>query len=243
MLRSEIDYTIKSTIDYYKGEIFKLNSENGKLREDLDALEQYGRRELMRINGIPDGGQQETTANTTKLVTDLVKSIDPNLNESDIIRSHRIGNPVRVGEHGRALPPRQIIVRLKDSNVKCRKNLKDKPEYHSVNINEDLTKIRNGIAYRARQLKKLKLVTDTWTIDGKCFVKVRDRVVLVNNVTALNNKLASEIGRDAVKVINDINTKSSEHNIPRSSQGPTRVKEHPQSYASAATPNHAKSHY
>jgi hypothetical protein len=52
------------------------------------------RRELMRINGIPDGGQQETTANTTKLVTDLIKSIDPDLNESDIIRSHRIGNPV-----------------------------------------------------------------------------------------------------------------------------------------------------
>jgi hypothetical protein len=48
----------------------------------------------------------------------------------------------------------------------------------------------------------------------------RDRVVLVNNVTALN-KLASEIGRDAVKVINDINTNSSEHNITRSSQGPT----------------------
>jgi hypothetical protein len=39
----------------------------------------------------------------------------------------------------------------------------------------------------------------------------------------LENKLASEIGRDAVKVINDINTKSSEHNRPRSSQGPTRV--------------------
>jgi hypothetical protein len=49
---------------FYKGEIFRLNSENEKLREDLDALEQYGRRELMRINGIPDGGQQETTANT-----------------------------------------------------------------------------------------------------------------------------------------------------------------------------------
>jgi hypothetical protein len=31
-------------------------------------------------------------------------------------------------------------------------------------------------------------------------VKVRDRVVLVNNVTALN-KLASEIGRDAIKVV------------------------------------------
>ena len=154
MLRSEIDYKIKSTIDHYKDEIFRLNSENEKLREDLVALEQYDRRELMHINGIPDGCQEETTANTIKLVTYLVKSIDPVLNESDIIRSHIIGNPVRVGEHGRALPPRQIIVRLKDSNVKkrilkCRKNLKDKPEYQSVNINEDLTKIRNGIAYRA----------------------------------------------------------------------------------------------
>jgi hypothetical protein len=50
-------FTIKSTIDHYKGEIFRLNSENEKLREDPDALEQYGRRELMRINGIPDGGK------------------------------------------------------------------------------------------------------------------------------------------------------------------------------------------
>jgi len=38
-----------------------------------------------------------------------------------------------------------------------RKNLKDKPQYKSVNINEDLTKIRNGIAYRARQLEKTQI--------------------------------------------------------------------------------------
>ena len=118
MLRIEIDYTITSTIDHHKGEIFRLNSENEKLLEDLDALEQYGTRELMRINRIPDGSHEETTANTTKLVTDLVKFIDADLVESDIIRSHRIGNPVRVGEHGGAFPPRQIIVRLKNFNVK-----------------------------------------------------------------------------------------------------------------------------
>jgi len=46
-------------------------------------------------------------------------------------------------------------------------------------------------------LKKHKLVTDTWTVDGKSFVNDRDPVVVANNVTALN-KLASEIGRDAV---------------------------------------------
>ena len=137
MLRSEIDYTIKSTIDHYKSEIFRHNSENEKLCEDLDALEQYSRRELMHIHGILDGGHEETMVNTTKLVTDLVKSIDPHLVESDIVRSHRIGNLVRVGEHGCALPPRQIIVSLKDCNIKkcilkCRRNLKDKPQYKSV---------------------------------------------------------------------------------------------------------------
>lgn len=49
----------------------------------------------------------------------------------------------------------------------------------SVNINEDLAKIQNGIAYSTRQLKKHKLLTDTWTVDGKSFVKDRDRVVVV----------------------------------------------------------------
>jgi hypothetical protein len=47
---------VLGTIYHYEGEIFRLNSENEKLREDLDALAQYGRRELMRISGIPDGG-------------------------------------------------------------------------------------------------------------------------------------------------------------------------------------------
>jgi hypothetical protein len=54
LITIEIDYIIKRTIDHYKGEKFRLNSENEKLREDLDALEQYDRRELMCINGIID---------------------------------------------------------------------------------------------------------------------------------------------------------------------------------------------
>ncbi|CAC5395321.1 unnamed protein product [Mytilus coruscus] len=94
MLHSEIDYTIKATIDQYKQEINKLTNENQKLRDDLDSLEQYGRRDLMRINGIPDGGNMdvvmringipdggnmETSEKTTELVTTLIKSIDREL--------------------------------------------------------------------------------------------------------------------------------------------------------------------
>jgi uncharacterized membrane protein len=35
-------------------EIDKLKYENRKLREDLDSVEQYGRRSLIRISGIPE---------------------------------------------------------------------------------------------------------------------------------------------------------------------------------------------
>jgi hypothetical protein len=53
---------------------------------------------------------------------------------------------------------RQIIVRVKDPLIKrrilkCTKLLKES-EYTHVRVNEDLTKRRNAIAYKARQLKK-----------------------------------------------------------------------------------------
>lgn len=38
-------------------------------------------------------------------------------------------------------------------------------------MNEDLTKRRNAIAYKARQLKKVSFVANTWTMDGKIFIK------------------------------------------------------------------------
>ena len=90
-LHEEIDYTIKATIDQYKDEIVKLTKENEKLRDDIDALEQYGRRDFkMRINDIQDGGRTETAEQTT-LVSELIQSIDGDLQADDIIRSHRIG--------------------------------------------------------------------------------------------------------------------------------------------------------
>ncbi|CAG2216309.1 unnamed protein product [Mytilus edulis] len=60
MLHLEIDYTIMATINQYKQEIDTLPKENQKkLRKDLDAVEQYSRRDLQRIKGMPDGGNDE----------------------------------------------------------------------------------------------------------------------------------------------------------------------------------------
>jgi hypothetical protein len=62
-----------------------LKLDNTKLKADIDALEQYGRRELIRFSGIVE----KPGENTTDIVRNIVKSVDKDLPEGDIIRSHR----------------------------------------------------------------------------------------------------------------------------------------------------------
>jgi hypothetical protein len=61
------------------------------------------------------------------------------------------------------------------------KGLKDGEHFVHVNINEDLTKTRNTLAYRARQLIKKRFISQTWTVDGKIFV--RNNRELVTTIT------------------------------------------------------------
>ena len=75
--------------------------------------------------------------------------------------------------------------------LKVSKNLKDGEDYKHVNINEDLTKTRNSIAYRARQLKNRKYIAQTWTVDGKIFIKFKnEQIITVTTDRALKQIIA-----------------------------------------------------
>jgi hypothetical protein len=52
-------------------EIDKLKYENRKLREDLDSVEQYGRRSLIRISGIPEHILLRSNVRSSFTYTDL----------------------------------------------------------------------------------------------------------------------------------------------------------------------------
>ena len=160
IIKQEVDIALKNAFHTYTEEIDQLRNENIKLRNDLDALEQYGRRELMQFSGINEDKYEDTTA----IVTKIVKAIDTDFSTGDIIRSHRVGNSVRKDRQGRTLPPRHIIVRVKDPLTK-------NPDYQNVLINEYLTKMRSTVAYKARQLKNKGFVKQSWTVDGKVFLK------------------------------------------------------------------------
>lgn len=206
LIREEIDSCLKSTFKTLTQNIDELKKENEQLRADIDALEQYSRRELIRVSGVVETRGE----NTTTIVSDIVKSIDPDLVDGDIIRSHRVGNPNRRSPH-----PRQIIVRLRDTATKRRilkasKHLKHSENFARVNLNEDLTKRRNTLAYRARQLKNKNYISQTWTVDGKIFIKMKNdsiKVVTTDNafkefITA-NFPVAMTVAYPPLKDTND----------------------------------------
>ena len=151
-------------------EINALRTENNDLRRQLDELEQYGRRPLIRFSGIPEMVGEDTK---TKILEATATAGIP-LQGDDIINSHRVGKP----KNG----PRQIIARLKSvdtkflilkNSVKFRKHEQTK----RISVNEDLTRYRDRLLFLCRQLCREQKLKNARSTNGKITVKDRqDRV-------------------------------------------------------------------
>jgi hypothetical protein len=68
VFKTELENAVKGSIQGFIDEIDTLKKENAQLRDEVDSLEQYGRRELMRFSGIVENRME----NTTKIVTEIV---------------------------------------------------------------------------------------------------------------------------------------------------------------------------
>ena len=86
-LKNLVDRMVEDKLKPVHAELQLLRNENQKLKYKLDDLEQYGRRSLMRVSGIPEVPGEDTT----ELVCKLFAEIDPNFNNNDVDRSHRNG--------------------------------------------------------------------------------------------------------------------------------------------------------
>jgi hypothetical protein len=85
--------------------INNLEKENNKLKNEVDALEQYGRRSFIRISGILEPAEEGgTTEKVRKIISD------------NIIRSHRVGKPDE--QAAAVVKDRQIFVGLSDPGIK-----------------------------------------------------------------------------------------------------------------------------
>lgn len=120
---ADINKLIDTKTEPLVQKISELETENKQLQKDLDALEQYGRRSLIRIPGL---SERTTGDETATAVRKIISEIDPYHKPEDVIRSHWVGKSS--GPQVSHRKSRQIIVRLSDPSVKirlmkCRKNL------------------------------------------------------------------------------------------------------------------------
>lgn len=159
---TELQKTIEfnnEVISELKSALVKRDEKIEALEAKVDELEQYQRRQCLRIFGV----EEQEAEDTDKLVMEVGKRIGVDVNIMDIDRSHRIGRR-DVGNDR----PRPIIVKFvsyrKRSEVFKNKRLLKKT---GVTIREDLTRIRHNILKEA--ITKFG-VNNVWTQDGVIIV-------------------------------------------------------------------------
>lgn len=135
----------------------KISVLEAKLEEKHDCLEQYQRRQCLRIFGVPESEGEDTDA----IAVDVAAQIGVELEVHDIDRSHRVG---RRGERPRPVIVKFVSYRKRREVFLNKKKLKGKP----ITIREDLTQARHKLL---RQCIDKYGVTSVWTIDGNIFVK------------------------------------------------------------------------
>ena len=150
------------------------------LESQADQAEKYGRRNCLRISGIPE----ETGENTDNLVLKIADDIEADVRPQDIDRSHRVGNPKR-----KKATPREIIVKFSTyrarANLYRQRTLMKERGHEGEFINEDLTKKRNEYLCEARKLFKSKNLKGAWSSDGTILVK--DNGDNVHRIMSLND--------------------------------------------------------
>ena len=136
----------------------RLVSNVRNLSYENDRLQQYTRRENLRVFGVPCD-PSESADTTEKKTIDILNATGAVISKNDISVCHRLGRTVNGS--------RPIIVRFvsrrKRTEVLQRKKAL-KTSHRNVYINDDLTPLRSKLL---KYVKDLPSTDKVWTIDGK----------------------------------------------------------------------------
>ena len=158
MLAVTITKSLNDTVAKKDAQIEDVQVRVVSLEERCDELEQYSRRNTVRVRRLADAANEETDG----LVKDLaVRKLDVEIENSDVVRSHRVGK--RAEDRS---TPHDIIVRFTTHNMKTFViRIARKLKETNLFINEDMTKSGATIAWEARTLKRERKILATWTRD------------------------------------------------------------------------------
>lgn len=143
-----------------------------ELESKIDNLEQYGRRQCLRVFGV----KEEPGEDTDKLVVDIAKKIGVELSVNDIDRSHRIG--AKSDERSHAIVVKFVSYRKRGEVFRNKKQLKST----GIVIREDLTKARHKLL---QDCITRYGIHNVWTLDGTIIVKTGDTKRKINSASDL----------------------------------------------------------
>ena len=141
-----------------------------ELERRQDESEQYSRRNSLRISGVDQNENEDVTEKVLSLFNNTMK-LSPPVSMEHIDRVHRVG-PVKPGK-SRPILVKFSMYRTRNSIFRAKKILKEVNQASNKNIyvNEDLTKFRSTLLYKAREMKRQKMITDCWSWDGTILIK------------------------------------------------------------------------
>ena len=105
------------------------------------------RRNSIRISGLPNAKNEDSD----KLVLEIAKAIKAEISPADIDRSYRVGKERK--DNTRDLLIKFTTYRARERFIRARSNLKGHEKFGDLFINENLTKRRSDLLYKARQLQ------------------------------------------------------------------------------------------
>ena len=128
------------------------------MRYENDRLEQYSRRETIKVVGL----KVEEGEDTEQKVLDIFKAVGADITPADVSVVHRTGDRKRKGW---PILVRFVSRKKRKAVMQKKKVLKDKLEYTGVYVFDDLTTLRAKLLYYLK--KKVPVVENAWTIDGR----------------------------------------------------------------------------
>ena len=170
-------YTIEKEKDELTNSLAAAEREREKLevllkeeREAVRELEQYGRRDNIKIYGLREGGRgdSETAEETIEAVKELFKEkLGVTVEKQDIANAHRLGK--KEGGRERSVIVRFVRRTVKEQVITKRRALKGT----KVVIADDLSPYYNGLFHEVREAMGPRNV---WTAGGQVFTRLRGRV-------------------------------------------------------------------
>ena len=164
-----------------KKEVSDLHTRVASLETRCEAQDQENRaNSLILFNDWAESPNESVQIKTKSYVNDV---LHVNINDTDIVKCHRLG---RTDRNNRSARPRPILVKFQSTSLKSEllnarrkiRNFSSADFPSPVFINEDLTDARRAVYARCRNLKKEKRILDCWTQNGRVLIKTDTNTIL-----------------------------------------------------------------